>query len=123
MSEDKTILDKLLEDVEEDNTDLQVKELCDKIQEEEDERQSSEISEFRPDHQNIFLVLNIKPLINNQYNFLALEREMPGKYIIGLWAKNKDNDKPVMRINAWDIQEVKPKKIILEFVKVLKIYN
>lgn len=123
MEQDKTTLDDLVENIEEDNIDLQVKQLCDQIQAEEDNKNTGEGFEYRPDHQNIFLVKEIKPLVKNQYYFLTLEREMPEKYIVGMWSKNKNNDKPTMRINTWDIKEVKPKKIISEFAKALKIYS
>lgn len=124
MSE-KTILDEIVESIKESDIDKQLKQLCDKIQEEEDEKKgiTKGLEKYRPDYQNIFLVFEIKPISNNQYNFLTLEREMPEKYIIGLWSKNKYNDKPTKRINTWEINEVKPKKVIKEFAKTLKIYK
>lgn len=122
MTSNKTLLDEIMENIKEEDIDIQMKELSNSIQNEEDNKGTGEGFEFRPDHSNIFLVFEIKSLINTQYNYLTLEREMPGKYIIGLWTKNKNSDKPSMRTRVWDINEVKPKKIITEFAKTYKLY-
>lgn len=122
MENKKTILDDLLENIKEDELDSQIKIICDQIQQEEDEKGFNESSEFRPDYPNIFLVLDAKKA-NNSYNYVTLEREIPGKYIIGLWNKSTVNEKSTKRVNAWDVKEVKPKKIIQEFAKVYKIYK
>lgn len=123
---DNTILDNLMKDIKDDNIDEKVNKICDKIQEEEDNKKLPDEAKFRPDYPNIFLVLEVNPVMNDQFNYLTLEREIPGKYIIGLWSKKKyfdENEKPVKRINSWEIKESKPEKIIKEYAKVLKIYR
>lgn len=116
----ETILDNLLKEIKEDDLDSQVKQICDKIQEEEDPYEDTDGN--KPDFPTIFLSLTVKPT-KNEYLFLTLEREIPSRFIVGLWSKNKYNKKPTKRINSWEVREVKANKIIKEFAKIYKTYK
>lgn len=120
----ETILDNLLKEIKDDDIDLQIQKICNKIQEEEDQKinDENESKKLRPDFPNIFLVLHGRTT-KNDFLYLTLEREFPEKYIIGVWSKTLYNDKPTKRIRSFEIKEVKPNKIIKEFAKVYKTYQ
>jgi hypothetical protein len=121
-----SILDNLLNEIETSNIDEEVLALSSKIQQEEDSNMNKDMLEYqkyKPEDQNIFLILPIKSKNKSQIKCLSLERELPEKYIIGLWIKNLNVNKPIKRVNVWEINQSKPKKIIREFAKVYKIYK
>ncbi len=121
---DLTILDTILNNIKEDDVDVKIIELCEKIQKEEDEKYPPKYPQFFPDHPNIFLALEVTSQIKNQLNYITLERELPGKYIVCLWMKKlNEENKPTMKVNSWSIKEETPKKIIIEFAKIYKIYK
>lgn len=125
MTEQKLMIDEILETIEENDTDMQLKQLCDQIQQEEDENTDAlEVDEnnryIRPDGPNIFLVVPCQGVLREQSTFLVLEREFPGEFNASLWYPKGDT---FYRSKFWNIREHKPKKILSEFSRILNMYG
>lgn len=101
-----SILKELLDEVKKNPLDDQVRELCDKITEQEKENITKGYESFLKSS-NIFLCLS-----GGKY-FITLERDLPGKYSIGIWNDGK-------RIKSTEIKENNCRKILVEYAKQLK---
>jgi hypothetical protein len=103
--------------------DEQMKQVCDKIQEEE-EVNFETIKKQKPIGPNIFLSINVPSLTENEINFLCLERDFPGVYIVGLWSKQYPVPDGYVssnrRIKVWECKENTVQKILEFYSKVLK---
>jgi len=113
------ILDDIVKDLKGLEIDQQVKDICDKIWEEE----KDEIShpDLMPIGPNIFLALSCPGRTKDEISFLTLERELDGEYVAGFWAINikKKNDF-MKRYRTWSIKEVNCIRIIKAYAKKLK---
>lgn len=122
-----TVLDQILSEIEEEDLDMKVRELCDQIQDEELQKHPPNYPDQLPEGPNIFLSLEIPPTNKNQINFLTLEREIPGEFIVCLYGKNvselDDNTKPTKKIKSWNVNESKAKKVLLLYARILKMYR
>lgn len=119
------IIDEILNEIETNDLDEQVKHLSDQIQEDEDQNINLEYDEegnpIRPEGSNIFLVVPCKGQLKNQKAYLTLEREFPGEFFVGLWTER--NDSRYHKIKNWSIREHKPKKIMQEYARILKMFG
>ena len=112
-------LDELIENIESERVDHQVKELCDKIFEEE--RSKIKHLDMLPKGPNIFLALEVPGRLNQELSFLCLERESQATYIVTVWSKSQIS-KPLVRTKVWEIKEYnKPDKILVEYAKKIKL--
>jgi len=115
------ILETLLNEIESNDVDQQVREICDKIFDEEKEKGNIKHFNNLPSGPNIFLALEVPGRTKEEVAFLALEREMSQRYIIVLWTnarkKGLDNMK---RSKATEIRENEAGKIVKEYVKIFK---
>lgn len=114
------VIETILEEIESSSIDQQIKELCDKIMEEENK--DLPLPEYVPDGPNIFLTVEVPGKNKRELAFLCLERETPEKYIIVLWSvlkKDPTSDK-LRKRKVWEIKEVKPNKILKEYAKIIK---
>jgi len=115
-----TILSELLNQVKNNPLDEQMKKVCDEIQTEEEEKFKILVKE-KPKGPNIFLAILIPEMTRNEINFLCLEREFPGSYIISLWSRKRGSTEQVMkRIKVWDCKEKTLQKILESYSKILK---
>ena len=125
MTEEKLIIDEIIENLEENEVDFQLREVCDQIQKEEDENTNAlEKDEngnyIRPQGPNMFLIIPCQGSIKGSEAFLILERDFPGEFNASLWYRKENT---FYRGKYWNIREHKPKKIISEFSRILKMFG
>lgn len=117
-----TILEDLLEKTKSLPVDEQLKQICDEIQKEEQEKFKVLIKEM-PVGPNIFLSIVAPGITGKERCFICLEREFPGQYIATLWTKiiEKEGEikKQLKRTKVWEIKESQPKKILEAYAKIL----
>ena len=104
----------------------QVRELCDKITEEE----SSKIiyPELLPQGSNVFLSLEISGRYKTEVGFITLEREGEEEYIVVYHTLeklriDKENIIPPRRRKVWTINENKAEKILIKFATIFKMID
>ena len=124
-----TCLDEMLLEIKTSDLDTQVKELCDKIFDQEKENFTH--FEYMLKGPNIFLCLEVPGRTKKEIAFLCLEREYVETYIITLWTifkpkigeiKDKEKDiVPYRKIRTWVIKENKANKILMEYAKTIKL--
>ena len=118
-----TILAELLEKTKDNPLDAQMKQICDEIQQEE-ELNFKDLKNEKPVGPNIFLSILVPGLIKSEINFLCLEREFPGVYIVTLWSKTLSANSvswPVnKRIKVWECKETTTQKILEFYSKTFK---
>lgn len=119
------VLDEILSELEGSPIDEQVKVLCDTISKEEEN--SIKHKEDAPVGPNIFLCLEVPDVQGKGTSFLTLEREHPGKFIIGLWSRRSKGGEPtgqikppLKRIDTWVISEDVPRKILKTYAEKLQ---
>ena len=110
--ENMTILTDLLSELGSSDSDETLKKLCDKIYDEEVKYVNH--PKLLPSGPNIFLALEC-PDDFQKYNFICLEREEKGKFIVSHWAIMKNTENP-KRIRVWDCAGLPDRKIIEEFL-------
>ena len=116
------ILDDIVKDLKGLEVDQQVKDICDKIWEEE--QGDMDHLDLRPDGPNIFLALNCPGRTKDEVAFLTLERELEGEYVAGFWAINiKRKEDVIKRYKTWSIKEANCIRIIKAYAKKLKYYK
>ena len=120
-----SILKQIIDSLEGDKNIDQVREICDKISDEEIPKMDEYIG---PKGANIFLSLPAVDM-DHECTFLTLERETFDDFIIGVWKrikqiKVKDPTSITLgslsRIKAVLIKSDRPEKIIEEYAKMLK---
>jgi len=113
------IIEQLLEEIESSDVDQQIRELCDKIAEEENK--NNPLPEYAPDGPNVFLTIEVPGKNKREKSFLCLEREGPENYIIVLWSIFKDrlSIENLRKKRVWEIKEFKPNKILKEYAKII----
>jgi len=125
-----TCLDEMLLEIKTSDLDTQVKELCDKIFDQEKENFTN--FEYMLKGPNIFLCLEVPGRTKKEIAFLCLEREYVETYIIALWTifkpkigemKDKEGNDvvPYRKISTWIIKENKANKILMEYAKTIKL--
>jgi len=107
------IIKELLNEIESNELDQQMKELCDKIVEEEKVSEEYGI----PTGINIFLSIPCPGTFKNEIGCLCLEREMQGIFIVSFWTKLKSSNSNFKKVKTWD-----DSKIFNESEKILKFY-
>jgi len=118
-----TVLSDLLEKVKNNPLDDQMKHICDQIQVEEEEK-FKVLAKEKPKGSNIFLAILIPEITKNEIDFLCLERDFPGSYIISLWSKQRLKDGTdlgtIKRVKVWECKEIYVQKILESYSKILK---
>lgn len=113
------ILDELMEDIKKSSIDEQVQRLCDEINAEEEIKEPKQLLELP----NLFLAMPIPGLLPKSTDYLCLEREFVGKFIVSIWDKNIIHEtfrrRQVFEIPPMDSPNAK--KILAYYAKHLKI--
>ena len=121
------LLQKLLKEIKTDDKLEIVRELCDKIFDQE--KGNIEHMTILPKGPNIFLTLEVPGRIKNEIAFLSLERESEDLYIAVLFVTNKkelqkagkQNEAPsIKRQRVWEINDYRPEQILTEYAKRYK---
>jgi hypothetical protein len=107
------ILEQILEEIEPVILDEQVREICDRIIDEEKEE-----NYCGPDGPNVFLSLEAFKT-EKEHTFLCLEREEVGKFIITKYVKTSLTG-PLKRVQVWEIKEDKANKIIRAYAQKMR---
>ncbi len=113
------LLDEIVSELKGKEIDQQVREICDKIWEEE--KDGIENDKYLPIGPNIFLALSCPGRVKGEVGFLTLERELEGEYLAGFWAITpKKRDDTLKRYRTWIIKEVNCIRIVKAFASKLK---
>lgn len=124
------LLDELLKEIPSSDLTVQVKEICNRIWDEE--KRNIKHPKTAPDGANIFLSLEVAPRAKDEVSYLTLERDPLEEFVaiyytirIREYRKFSSSEIPVMpkRVKAHNIKEYKPKKIMAEFAKLVKFYR
>jgi len=121
------IIQELLKEVKSSNLTQQVREICDKIIEQEKDKQ--EYLELAPSGSTVFLSLEVPGRNNKEIGFLTLEREDEEVYVIVYQTIEKHrinindlkNSITPRRRKTWVVNEFKAEKILLTYAKKLKM--
>jgi hypothetical protein len=117
------MLEEILEKTKTLPTDDQLKQICDQIQKEEEEKFRDYLGEM-PKGPNMFLAIWVPGITGKELCYVCLEREFPGKYLVTLWSKLSEKSiikkKSLIRTKVWEVKESAPKKILEEYAKILK---
>jgi len=115
-----TLFEEILEKTKALSLDEQLKQICDKIQQEEESKFSDFIKE-KLVGPNVFLSLKVPGMTGRETCFLCLEREFVGKYITSLWTKPHNERKTSLkRTKVWEIKENSATKILETYGKHFK---
>lgn len=121
------ILQKLLKEIKTDDKLEIVRELCDKIFDQE--KDNIEHMTILPKGPNIFLTLEVPGRIKGEIAFLSLERESEDLYIAVLFVTSKkelqkagkqDEAPSIKRQRVWEINDHRPEQILTEYAKRYK---
>jgi hypothetical protein len=124
------LLNELLESIPSSDVNVQIREICFQIWEEE--KSNIKHRKTLPDGANIFLALEVPPRKKGEISYVTLERDPLEEYIVGYYTiRIKEYQKvstsalPLMpkRVKTHTIREHKPKKIMAEFAKLVKFYK
>jgi hypothetical protein len=122
------LLDELLKEIPNSDTTVQVKEICNRIWEEEKEKVTHK--KTLPEGANILIALQVEPRTKGEISYVTLERDPLEDFIVCYYSiKMKEyqmaQNIPVMpkRVKAHTINEHKPAKIMGEFAKLVKFYR
>lgn len=121
------IIDILLSEIKSPDLTQQVREICDRIIEQEKDKQ--EYSELAPVGSTVFLSIETPGRNNSEIGFLTLEREDEENYVIVYHTiekyrinnKNLEESLPPRRRKSWAIHEVKAEKILTTYANKLKM--
>ena len=116
------ILETLLSEIKSSDLTQQVREICDKIMKEEQEKQKYQ--GIAPTGPTVFLSLEAPGRNSREVGFLTLEREDEETYVVVYYTieeKRMKADVTPRRRKAWVIKEVKAEKILTGFAKKLKM--
>lgn len=113
------ILEELMSEIDSGETSQQVRELCDKVFDEE-KKHVEHLTDL-PKGPNILLALEVPGRTRDEMAFLSLDRELPKNYIIVLWTKRKKNiDGSLRKTETWEINESKANRILREYIRLVK---
>jgi len=125
-----SILDKMIEQLKTNNLTEQVRSLCDKIYEEEKDKQI--YRKLLPKGATKFLELQVPGRNEREVGFLALEREDENKYIIVYSTISKTVAEESLnsivttgispkRIKVWVVVDTNPTKILTNYAQKVKL--
>jgi hypothetical protein len=120
------ILKTLLDEIKSNDLTQQVREICDKIFEEEKDRIKN--IDYIITGPNVFLCLDVPGRNQNEVAFLSLEREYEETYLAVLWTWRKnqlenntpDEIDPPKKRGTWVFEENQAPKILTEYAKIVK---
>jgi len=116
-----SLLDQLLSELTTKEEVEQLRELCDKISNDE----MLEYKEVAPFGPRVFLCINVAGRNNKEIGFLTLEQESLESYILVYHVLNKTQltkkDVVPKRVRVWEVNEFKPKKVMKQFLEVAKM--
>lgn len=108
------LLDELISQTSKNEKDEQMRIICDEIMKEE----IKEPQDYEgPDGPNIFLSLPVEVSKSKWENYICLERESKGVYIISHWTCLKSSEAPPKRFKAWPSKHDEIKRILKEFTE------
>lgn len=117
-----SILSQILDELKNDpltGTDEAVKQLCDKIFDEEKGKFAHPYK--MPKGANIFLAIECQGRERGEVGYLCLERDAPGMFFIGYWSgSSNSNTTSLKRVKSWEIKETQPDKVLLEYARIFK---
>lgn len=119
-----TILKQILDEIKTDDNTQKIRELCDKIQEEEN--QNNKYDNMKPKGPNIFLSLEVPGRTTKEIAYLTLERDSPTtSYVVVLYTLPKSEfhtmgDASLKRRKVWTIDDHRPEKILTFYAKHFK---
>lgn len=117
-----TVFEKIISELESDDKAQQVREICDKIQEEE--KSNIIVPERLPKGPNIFLSLSVPGKRKGEIGYLTLERESPEMYlVVFLTIRNEHlmNTKiGLKRQKVWEVNDIRPEKVLIQYAKIYK---
>lgn len=113
------ILEELLNEIDSEEVSQQLRELCDKVFDEEEKY--IEHSLDLPKGPNIFIALEVPGRTKDEVAFLSLDREIHENYVAVLWTKRKKLvDIALRKTKTWPINESKADKIFKEYIRLVK---
>ena len=121
------IIDEILKEIPTDDITIQIKEMCQKIWEEE--KNKIKYHQVLPSGANIFLALQVPAKNKRDISFLTLERDPMDEYVSNYYSiKEADIQKadlPQMprRYQSHRLEGRSSKKILIEFAKLVKFYR
>jgi hypothetical protein len=117
-----SILDEIISEIKTDDMTQQIREICDRIMEQE--LPNSKWMEYAPKGPNKFLILEVDGFLKNETGFLTLERETEQDYVGVHWSFNiaKPN-RPARKVKVHTIEGNSAKKIMYHFAKLVKFYR
>jgi Mg2+/Co2+ transporter CorB len=122
------IIDQLLKEIPSDDITIQIKEMCNKIWEEEKDK-IKKYHHVLPSGANIFLALQVPAKAKRDVSFLTLERDPMDEYISNYYSIKETDiqkaDLPQMprRYQSHRLEGRSSKKILIEFAKLVKFYR
>lgn len=113
------ILEELMDEIDSEEVSQQLRELCDKVSDEENKHIEHLVD--LPKGPNIFLALEVPGRTRDEMAFLSLDRELPENYIAVLWTKRKKlTDAALRKTKTWEIDESKANRILREYIRLVK---
>lgn len=119
-----TLLSELIESMKSNDIDnlQQIRELCDKISEEE--QSNIEHTHHLPVGPNIFLALEVPGRTNKEVAYLTLERESDDLYLAIFYtlplSKIRSVDASIKRQRVWEIEDHRPGTILTDYARLYK---
>lgn len=116
-------LEKILSETETSEYLEQIREICNKIWDEEKSkvRHPGKL----PKGPNIFISLEVPGRRENEYSYISLEREAEDRWLTvyrTIFTKDYTNkDKFAKRVKVFEIRQFKPNKVLSEFAKHVKL--
>jgi hypothetical protein len=119
------VLRTLLNEIEGDNNLEKMRQMCDKIAEEE--KMNITHQQILPKGPNLFIVLEVPGRISEEIAFLALERESENIWLAVLFTTTvkefklrEENPPSIKRQRVWEINDSRPEIILTEYAKRYK---
>jgi len=117
-----TLLRTIISELKTDDKTEQIRQLCDRIKQEEEETILH--PEALPQGPNIFLSLEVPGQTKNNISYLTLERESEDLYLAVLYnlsiAQYNKQNYSIRKIKVLAIEDHRPEKILTEYVKTYK---
>lgn len=119
-----TILEELMSEIKNNNSLEQIRIICDKIYEEEKDKQK--YLQTSPKGSRIFLSLEVPGNTIKEIGFITLEIEDEDHYIIGYYTiqisiiEDSENNNPRLK-KIWHIETNKPNKVLQCFAQKMKM--
>jgi len=127
-----SILRDLISEIKTNDLTQQMREICDRIKDEEARENPSEYLKFAPRGPNIFLCLQVPGSTMQQIGFLTLERENEDLYLAVFWEslkrdldlqKNPDECPRPRKKKVHELNDHRPEKILTQYAQLYKFYK